>query len=117
MNLRQRQTARSFTQLQLFLDDKGTQDFGHATKVETSIMMHLHPECVDLGTLPPKEKPLKNIDFGIVDDQTFRGKPNGDFTVRDDPRDATPELGKATIENSVKVISEMVRTTWNKINK
>jgi creatinine amidohydrolase/Fe(II)-dependent formamide hydrolase-like protein len=44
------------------------------------------------------------------------GKPNGDFTVRDDPRDATPELGKVIIENSVKVISEIVRATWNKIN-
>lgn len=99
-----------------FLDDEGTQDFGHATRVETSILSYFYPECVDLGTLPSKGK-LNNIDFAIVDDETFRGNPNEDHTVRDDPRGASVELGKSTIENSVKVISEMVENALSKIIK
>lgn len=98
-----------------FLDDKGDQDFGHATTVETSILQYLHPECVDVGQLPPRGVKLKNTDFAVVDDAAFRGNPSGDFTVSNDPRDASPELGRKTVELSVKVISQMVREAWDNL--
>jgi creatinine amidohydrolase len=99
-----------------FLDEDGKQDFGHATKVETSILTYLHPECVGLDQLPPKEKKLFNLDYAIVDDATFRGNPTSDFSVVEDPRDAVGELGKKTVENSVRIISKMVMEVWNNIN-
>jgi creatinine amidohydrolase len=98
-----------------FLPDEKSQDFGHATKVETSILTYLHPEMVDLNQLPPKSEKLYNLDYAIVDDATFCGYPASDFSVRDDPRDADRELGKETVEKSVKVISQKVMEAWEKI--
>ena len=88
---------------------EGAQDFGHAGKVETSIMSHIHPECVDISTLPPIGEKMRNIDYAIVDDATFRGKPTGDFTVRDDPRELSEKLGRETVAFSVDVISEKIK--------
>jgi creatinine amidohydrolase len=98
-----------------FLEEGMEQDFGHATKVETSIMSYLYPENVDTGTLPPKGQPIYNTRFAVVDDATFRGNPNDNFTVRDDPRDASAELGKKVIKHSVDVISDMIRNELQKL--
>lgn len=63
---------------------------GHAGLAETAIMQYLRPAAVDLGRLPAKPEPLFYADWGIAD---AGGSSDGDFTVRADPRDATPELG------------------------
>lgn len=98
------------------VDERGQNfGFGHATNVETSIMMHLFNDSVDLSTLPPKGEPLKNTRWAIVDGDTFKGMPNDDFTVRDDPRDASGELGKKLMENTVKAISEIVQKNMKEL--
>jgi creatinine amidohydrolase/Fe(II)-dependent formamide hydrolase-like protein len=98
-----------------FLDEGGNQDFGHATKVEASILQYLHPDCVDLAQLPPRGEKLFNTDYAVVDDAAFRGSPSPDFSVQNDPRDASPELGKATVGLSVGVITKLVREAWENI--
>lgn len=100
-----------------FLDEGGNQDLGHATRVETSILQYLHPECVDLAQLPPKDGKLHNTEYAVVDDAAFRGSPSPDFTVQNDPRDASPELGKTTVDLSVGIISKLVMETWHKIKE
>lgn len=81
-------------------------DVGHADDHETSRMMHLHPETIDLSTLPPPEVPLKNVEYGIVDYLTFRGQPTSDHTTRHDPRTgASAERGRAEIELSADFIA------------
>jgi len=60
-------------------------------------MLALVPEGVDLAKLPDKPQKLKNVDFAIVDSETFASGGNEDFTVRYDPRDATAELGRSII--------------------
>jgi creatinine amidohydrolase len=107
--------TRVFYTISTFLDDEGTQDFGHASKVETSILSYLYPDCVKLDALPPKGKPLYNIDWAVVDDATFRGYPNSDYTVRNDPRDADAETGRMAIKKSVEIISGMVREEISKL--
>jgi creatinine amidohydrolase len=89
--------------------DNGNVDSGHANKLETSIIMHYFPNCVDLKQLPPRDVKLYNLDYAIVDDASFRGNPASDFSVNSDPRDATCELGSSTVESSVKIISNMVK--------
>src|SRR3989442_12537689 len=43
----------------------------HAEKIETSIMMALMPDAVDVRTLPSKDLPFRHLDDGIVDGYTF----------------------------------------------
>jgi len=86
----------------------GKQDYGHATKTETSLMAHLHPESVDCSVLPPVGTPLKNIDHAIVDHDAFIGYPNEDRAVSDDPRDYDPEEGRTVFEHSVNIISTKI---------
>ena len=83
---------------------------GHASEGETSLMMAIVPDFVDLSTLPT-EGPLKNVNHAIVDDQTFRGNPTPDFTVRDeeDPRHATVESGKERMAECITDLSATVR--------
>lgn len=81
---------------------------GHANISETSIIMHLHPETVDLETLPPKEVPLKTSEWGIADSLLFAGKGNEDHTVQFHPRDASAELGQAYVDNAVEKLVKIV---------
>lgn len=91
---------------------------GHAGANETSWMMSLYPETVDLSTLPPPEKPLHNVEWGIVDGLTFRGQPAADFTTRDDPRvNASPERGEEDIQTAVQRISQKVAEALKEIKK
>jgi hypothetical protein len=69
---------------------------------------------VGLKQLPPRDVKLYNLDYAIVDDASFRGNPTSDFSVNCDPRDATCELSRITIEKSVKIISNMVKKTLYK---
>jgi len=69
--------------------------YAHATEGETSVMQAVAPETVDLEALPDSG-PLRNVDFAVVDDKTFRLQPTEDHTVRpeEDPRRASAENGE-----------------------
>lgn len=88
----------------------GEWSYAHATAGETSVMLALAEEAVDQAALPA-EGPLRNVDFAVVDDQTFRGNPTADFTVRedDDPRQATAAAGERRLEACVAELAAAVR--------
>jgi creatinine amidohydrolase/Fe(II)-dependent formamide hydrolase-like protein len=83
---------------------------GHATAAECSMLDATWPGCVDLSRLP-SSGPLRNVEFAIVDGDTFDGKPTPDFTVREreDPRRHTdPAEGRRFMEEAVvEVIAEI----------
>ncbi len=76
-------------------------DFGHGCITETSVLRYLHDDCVDLGTYPPRDVPLKYIEYGIADDFVFGGTRSPGDAVVNDPRDATLELGEKCFRNAV----------------
>ncbi len=90
---------------------------GHATRGEQSIVMYLWGDYVDFSELPSKEEVprLKNIDYAIIDQRTFEGNPNEDFTVEKDPRDATAEMGKEYFESGVQKVLNIVREAYKSI--
>ena len=65
----------------------------------------------------PEGEPLYNLDWAIVDGETFEGHQNEDFTVREDPRKATAEFGKLVVDRSVRHICELVRNKYDEITK
>jgi hypothetical protein len=77
--------------------------------------MALDPTRVDLGKLPPMDVALRNIEYAIVDANTFEGKPTADHSVnsRADPRLASGELGErhfiATVERLSREILEILK--------
>ncbi|HNQ35641.1 MAG TPA: creatininase family protein [bacterium] len=77
----------------------GDNKWSHATLEETNATLFHYPESVDLKALPAGKKPLKNLDWAIIDDLTFRGRPAPGFTVRpeEDPRRATPAQAKKQV--------------------
>jgi len=92
------------------MDEKGEYNWAHAAREETSVMMALYPESVDLSTLPPKDRPLRNVDWGIVDNLTFRGHPTEDCTVREDPRvGSSKELGEENLKATATQIVEKIK--------
>ena len=64
-----------------------------------------------MGVLPPRGVPIRYRDFGIVDGKAFDGHPTPDFTLRPeaDPRDASPELGRAVLEAEVERLAAIVQ--------
>ncbi len=86
-------------------DEEGqaTTAAGHADIYETSAMLALHPETVDVESLPAPDHPLRNTDWAVVDGATFSGKPTPGYTVRSeyDPRYATAESGLAYLKEMV----------------
>jgi Uncharacterized protein, putative amidase len=84
-------------------------DLGHATQRETDIMLSLHPDSVDLTTLPPKNEKLYNLDYAIVDGEAFEGNPNSDFSVEFDPRDADAKRGNTVVQHSIEIITEKIK--------
>lgn len=85
---------------------------GHAGLAETAIFSRLCPEAVELEKLPPRDVPLRNVEFAIVDSETFSDGPNDDYTVRYDPRDATPELGERIIQFTSERCAEQVEAAY-----
>ena len=85
-------------------------DPGHAEKIETSLMMAMRPELVDVASLPPTDVPLRYRDYGVVDGKAFDGNPTPDFTLRReaDPRDAAPDLGRKVLNAEVDRLAEIV---------
>lgn len=94
-----------------FVDnEEGVMEVGHASRIETSIMMALQPETVELDNLPPLTEPLKNPDWGIIDYLTFAGQPTADRVIHkvDDPRRATAAAGEEMLERATKQILDRV---------
>ena len=102
-------TSTVYYTMATFFDSSIQDLLGHATKTETSIMAHIHPESVDTSTLPPEGEKMRNIDYGIVDSEAFNGRANEDFTVIHDPRDFDAQTGCKLIEYSVEVISTKIQ--------
>jgi len=99
-------------------DEKGRVDFGHATAMETSRMMAICPDAVDLTRLPPKENPLKYKEWAIVDSDAFCGKPAPNFEVQDDPRVLSSlTKGEESLRAAVEKIAEKVKEKLDKKEK
>ena len=108
-------TAKGPSRVQVFLpfvtNSEGIMEVGHASRVETAIMLALYPQNVDLTGLPPSSEPLRNVDWAIVDYLTFLGQPTPQRTVHeeDDPRQANEEIGWKTIHRAVdQIVSQII---------
>jgi creatinine amidohydrolase len=89
---------------------------GHADRFETSLMLHYQAgtgdarsDAVDLSRLPDRSTPIRYPDFSVVDGPGFSRSPPADRVVREDPRDATRELGARLCGEAVDKILAMVR--------
>jgi creatinine amidohydrolase len=90
---------------------------GHADRFETSMMLHeqatgaeARRDAVELRRLPGRSTPIRYPDFSVVDGPGFGHNPPPDRIVREDPRDATPELGARLFAEAVEKIVAMVRS-------
>jgi creatinine amidohydrolase len=93
---------------------------GHADAAETSLMMAAHPQSVDLDELPPSDEPLRYQEWGIVDSDTFRGRPTPDHTLRAeaDPRlHASAERGRQIYAQTVAEVEDAVRQALKEIEQ
>ncbi len=82
----------------------GRYNIGHADAHETSLVMAMYPDTVDLSGLPSLDEPLRNIDWGIVDGETFAGQPTSDHTLRpeaDPRRNSSAEQGEHALKGDV----------------
>ncbi len=87
---------------------------GHAASHETSMLAATWPACVDLGRLPATGK-LRNVDYAVVDGETFDNVPTPDRTLREDqdPRTRTdPGWGKEQVEQAAREVIEQVKAEW-----
>jgi hypothetical protein len=79
-------------------------------------MLACYPDTVDLSTLPALTEPLRNVDWSIVDNDTFAGHPTADYTLRpesDPRRNATPENGARIVEESTAWVVQQVQAALN----
>jgi creatinine amidohydrolase len=100
-----------------FAFDTATVKDGHAERYETGFMRAYYTDTIDLSALPPLPTPLKNVEYGILDEETCLGDPTPDFTVRmkQDPRYSDVEAGKKDLENGVRRISQQVNAALKSI--
>jgi len=92
------------------MEDFPDHGWGHATLEETETLMAHYPETVDLNALPPDEAPLKNTEWAIVDDATFRGRSDtGMVGADEDPRSADPERGRKRFGRTVRQLKDLLR--------
>ena len=75
----------------LLVQDQYERPGDHAAGWETSHLMHLHPQTVDLSLLPPKGEKLVGVGGRIP------------------PQDATAEFGRETLEAAAKTLVEETR--------
>jgi creatinine amidohydrolase len=87
-------------------NEEGLMEVGHASRIETAIMMVLQPETVKIENLPALGEPLRNPDWGIIDYFTFAGQPTNERVIHatDDPRQATAADGEEMLQNATKQI-------------
>lgn len=93
-------------------DANGQYAIGHADALETSLMMAMHPDAVNLKALPALPAPLRNIDWAVVDGPSFAGHPNADHTLsrEADPRQSSStQAGEAALKDHVNWVIEHVR--------
>lgn len=92
----------------------GIMEVGHASKIETSVMLALAKDTVALENLAQLDLPLNNVDHAIIDYMTFLGQPTPERTVPefDDPRYASAELGWHTIRKAVDQIVKAVESEY-----
>jgi creatinine amidohydrolase len=89
---------------------------GHAAAEESSMLEACWPGCVDLSRLPAAGK-LRNVDYGVVDGETFDCAPTPDHTLREaqDPRYHTDVAwGAGQMEQAAREVIEEVRQLWFK---
>jgi creatinine amidohydrolase/Fe(II)-dependent formamide hydrolase-like protein len=87
---------------------------GHAASEETSMLESCWPGCTDLSRLPAEGK-LANVDFAIIDGDTFDCSPTPDHTLREaqDPRFHTNVAwGAEQMEMAANEVVEDVRKMW-----
>jgi len=92
----------------------------HADAVETSLMMALHPDGVDMGQLPPASEPLSSAQWGILDAETCQGHftPNHTVHADADPRlHASAELGQEMLLLAVEKVEKMVQRALDEIGR
>lgn len=101
---------RVLVALPFVTNEEGVMEVGHASRIETSVMLALQPETVKLDNLPAAGEPLNNPDWGIIDYFTFAGQPTAERVIHDvdDPRRATAEAGEAMLERATKQILDSV---------
>ena len=81
---------------------------GHAEIIETSLMMHYDPDCVNLSTLPPRDVPLHYPEFSICDGVAFTKNYDPQHITRHDPRDATARNGRELFQKAVDETCDLV---------
>lgn len=102
---------------QFVADERGNIDFGHANAAETSKVMAIFPNNVDLKTLPTKDIPIKYQDFAIVDSDAFLGKPDPNFEVKDDPRVFSSSYeGEKSLQNTANKVIRKVKEKLVEMN-
>jgi creatinine amidohydrolase len=87
---------------------------GHAASEETSMLEATWPGSVDLSRLPSTGR-LRNVDYAIVDGDTFDCAPTPDHTLREeqDPRTHfDPQWGAQQVEQAAREVIEEVRAEW-----
>ena len=87
---------------------------GHAAAEESSMLESCWPGSVDLSRLP-KDGRLRNVDYGIVDAETFDCAPTADYTLSDahDPRLHTDAAwGAQQMERAAEEVIADVRQRW-----
>jgi creatinine amidohydrolase len=94
-----------------------TTEPGHATITETSAILALDAERVDLAALPPMEQPLRIPEWAIADAASFDGDFTPDHAVHAaaDPRLASAELGRSNYDAAVRAVTTIVDAAWNQI--
>ncbi len=90
---------------------QGIMEVGHASRIETAVMMALHPETVRIENLPALPEPLNNADWAVIDFETFLGQPTPERTIheQDDPRRAQAGQGREVISRAVEQIVKRVQ--------
>jgi creatinine amidohydrolase len=90
---------------------------GHADAIETSVMMALHPDCVDLSQLPDKSSQIF-LNSGIVDAASFAGQPTANFSLptESDPRyHASENLGRELFDQTISEVIKAVEETLHEM--
>ena len=103
--------ARVIVALPFVTNSSGVMEVGHASRIETAVMQALHPETVKLEALPLPPEPLRNADWAVIDYETLLGDPTPERVIHehDDPRHASADQGRLTIDRAVEQIVARVK--------
>ncbi len=97
-------------------EDINQSRIGHANISETSMMLSIAPEDVDLNKLPQDRSiGLRYQDYGIVDRCVLFGDRFGNGFVINDPRDSTKEYGDQLIEDAISSLVKNVQEAYSTI--